>query len=468
VLFNSVSFGLFLAAVLSLYFAAPRKWRGRVLLGASLVFYALWIPTYLLLLLLDVAVNYGLMQWMLRSRRPKIPLALACTFTLGLLAYFKYAAMLIESLAPVLQRLSVAVPDAPDIFLPLGISFYSFQILSLTIDCHRGGIRPDSFSQYLLYISFFPQLIAGPIVRGHQLLPQLARGGAPNLERARRGLWLISLGLLKKVVLADFLLAPFVDMVFGPPDLTSSSFHLIALYSFAFQIYFDFSGYCDIARGVALLFGFELPLNFLEPYLARGPSEFWRSWHVTLSRWLADYVYIPIGGNRRGSSRTLVNLMLTMLLGGLWHGASWTFVVWGGLHGLLLIAYRLMQGQQRSERSPLTWGDPIRIFLFFHFVCFCWVFFRAESLHAAWRYLQVLLAFENPHGWPWTQVAVVALCALAHAFERIARTRAESMRDWLSARTLLGAGIEGAAMGVTAILVLLTSGVGGDFIYFQF
>jgi alginate O-acetyltransferase complex protein AlgI len=468
VLFNTPQFGLFLFVVLALHHATPRPRRWLVLLGASSIFYAAWVPQYLILLLLDIGVNYVLLRSMLVSRHRRLHLIVACVFTLGLLAYFKYIAMLVETALAIPGLALAGELPIPDVVLPLGISFYSFQILAFTIDVYRG--RTDeipSFGRYALFVSFFPQLIAGPILRGSQLLPQIAVGGAVSQDRARRGVWLLASGLAKKVVLADFLLAPFVDRVFESNALGSSPFALIGLYSFAFQIYYDFSGYCDMARGIALLLGYELPLNFMEPYLSRDPTEFWRRWHITLSRWLADYLYIPLGGNRRGTARTRINLMLTMLLGGLWHGASWSFVAWGGLHGLLLVLHRSIGGRRTRFDAPLRASDLPRMFLLFNVVCLIWVFFRAETLDGALQFLGSLFSLANPDGWPLVQCLIVALCALLHGAERWCRLRLPALRLRLQ-QAWWGPLSEGAVAGAILGACIMLSGVGGDFIYFQF
>ncbi|MBW2419024.1 MAG: MBOAT family protein, partial [Deltaproteobacteria bacterium] len=273
-LFNTFQFVIFFGVLLLLYRSLPGSARNPLLLIASILFYSLWIPSYLLLLAVDLVVNYALLRAMVRSTRPKPYLVVSIVFTLGLLGCFKYAALFIESAMPALQGVFGWTPQVPELFLPLGISFYSFQIIALCVDTYRGSIEPvKRFSRYALFISFFPQLIAGPILRGYEFLPQLERGGQISAERTRRGLWLLASGLVKKVIFADFLLATFVDDVFYIPGVASAPFHLVAVYSFAFQIYFDFSGYTDMARGLACLLGFELPLNFMEPYLARNPSE---------------------------------------------------------------------------------------------------------------------------------------------------------------------------------------------------
>jgi D-alanyl-lipoteichoic acid acyltransferase DltB (MBOAT superfamily) len=286
-------------------------------------------------------------------------------------------------------------------------------------------------------------------------------------ERSRRGFWLLGIGLAKKVIMADYLLAGFVDVVFDAGGVESPIFYWVALYSFAFQIYYDFSGYTDMARGIALLLGFELPVNFLEPYLSRSPAEFWRRWHITLSRWLADYLYVPLGGNRNGSARTRLNLMLTMLLGGLWHGASWNFVIWGGLHGLILVIHRWMGRRPVSMDVRLSWRDLPRIFVVFHLVCFAWIFFRAQDLSSAMLFIERLFVGENLFGLPILQMGVIVICVLLHFAERFARRRLPAIRDRL-AQSRWGDAAEGAALGALTALAIAVSGVGGDFIYFQF
>ncbi len=467
-LFNSISFAIFFALVLLIHrMIAPRR-RVALLLAASLLFYFLWIPPYLLLLGVDVLVNYALLRAMRRSRRPRVFLALACVFSLGLLAYYKYAAFLVTTVFGAMGWGAGAPPTVPHIVLPLGISFYTFQILGLAIDVYRGDQRRlPGLGEYALFIGFFPQLIAGPILRGRELLPQLSAGGRVSAESTRRGVWLLASGLLKKVVLADFLLRPHVDAVFANPGAGSGPDHLIAVYGFAFVIYFDFSGYTDIARGLARLLGFTLPLNFREPYLSRNPVEFWRRWHITLSSWLRDYLYIPLGGNRRGRARTLANLLVTMLLGGLWHGAAWSFVLWGGLHGLWLALHRRWRsGGPRPPDPRIGWRDVARIGLCFHAVCALWILFRAPTLGDALAVAEGIVAGGWPAEWPWLSTALVLGCGFLHVAERAIRTRLDA---FLSALDGVGPRFaEGAALGVVAALTLLLGGAGSEVIYFQF
>jgi D-alanyl-lipoteichoic acid acyltransferase DltB (MBOAT superfamily) len=467
-LFNTAQFVVFFTLVLLVHRALPPQRRNAWLLGCSLVFYFLWIPAYLLLLLADIAVNYALLRGIARRARPRLFLVTSIVFTLGLLAFFKYAVFLIEAVMPLSQGLLGYTPPLPEVVLPLGISFYSFQILALQIDVYRGRIEPPHrLARYALFVAFFPQLIAGPILRGHEFLPQLERGSALEPERTRRGLWLIASGLVKKVILGDYLLAPFVNEVYGNPGVASAPVQLLATYSFAFQIYFDFSGYTDMARGMACLLGFDLPFNFQEPYLSRNPAEFWRRWHMTLSRWLRDYLYIPLGGNRRGGGRTYVNLLVTMLLGGLWHGAGWNFVLWGGLHGLLLVVHRRFGRRPRRVEGPFRAGDVLRVLLFFHAVCLLWVFFRAPDFGDALRILERLFTGSYLAAWPILPTLVVGLCAALHVLERIVRLRLPRIRAALGEGAFGGA-VEGLALGVIAALAIATSGVGAEFIYFQF
>jgi len=466
-LFNSFPFLIFFLVFLLAYRLSPARARIPLLLAASLLFYALWVPVYLLLLALEILVNWWLLRGIARGPRPRLALAASIGFTLGLLAYFKYAAFLVASASPLLERLLGTHPVLSEILLPLGISFYSFNILALAIDTARGREgEPPSLAHYALFIAFFPHLIAGPILRGRDFLPQLALGERMDPARTRRGLWLIASGVGKKMILGDFVLAPFVTDVFASPGVANAPVHWLALYSFAFQIYFDFAGYTDMARGLACLLGYELPVNFLEPYLSRSPAEFWRRWHVTLSTWLRDYLYVPLGGNRRGRARTYVNLMATMLLGGLWHGAGWNFLIWGGLHGLLLVVHRAFAGRPTQQDAPLAWRDAPKIALCFHAVILPWVFFRAASFEDALAFLGGLCS-PRWGDWPAQQTLAVLVCLGLHGLERFARPRLARLRAALGDGPVGGL-VEGLAFGALVALAIAASGTGAEFIYFQF
>lgn len=466
-LFNSVTFALFFLVVATILWTVPQRMRQSWLLVSSLVFYACWIPKYVVLLLFQLGVNYALLLGIVHTARPRSYLMLSLVFSLGMLAYFKYADFMVASSAPVFESLGFAALQPPHVLLPLGISFVTFMVLGLAIDSYRHrGLPARSFSEYVVFTTFFPHLIAGPILRGPELLPQLRSGGYLDAERAHRALWLITGGLVKKIVFADTLLAPYANLVFASPGFAPAPDHLLAMYSFAFQIYFDFSGYTDIGRGCALLLGYELPMNFREPYLSRDPSEFWRRWHITLSQWLRDYLYVSLGGNRVRPARVHVNLFLTMLLGGLWHGAGWNFLIWGGFHGLLLVGHRLAGGSRRDPERPLAAGDLVRMVLLFNAVCVLWVFFRAATFGEATTFLSRLVSGPWRSPWPVLQCGIIATCVGLHWVERVIRENREPLQAWTSSG--VPAVIESFAIGVAVGVVVLFGGFGGEFIYFQF
>ncbi len=383
-LFNSWVFFGFLAVVLAGYYALrARRWQNMFLLLASYAFYAAWDWRFLSLIWLSTLVDYTVGRAMggtTSSGRRRVLLAVSIVANLGVLGFFKYCNFFVDSGYAFLQMLGLSPsPLVLQIALPVGISFYTFQTLSYTIDVYRGELAPTrSLRDFALYVAFFPQLVAGPIERASRFLPQILNPRRTTREQWSSGAWLIVFGLFKKVFVADNL-APLVDEVYGGTDVAAWQV-VLATYAFAFQIYCDFSGYTDIARGVAKLLGFELMLNFRLPYLSTTPSEFWRRWHISLSTWLRDYLYIPLGGNRGGRLATGRNLMLTMLLGGLWHGAAWNFVIWGGFHGLLLGGQRALLGREVREVGS-TWLRRIAaVVLMFHLTCLGWLLFRATSL----------------------------------------------------------------------------------------
>jgi len=471
-LFNSFPFCIFFLVLFLLIKSMPQRWVMPILLGASLLFYAAWHPVYLLLLLAEVVANYLLMRWMLRSKSPKAVLAISIVLTLGVLAWFKYSALAIETMLPLLRDGFGLHIQVPDFFLPLGISFYSFQIVAMTVDLYRGHIKElPSFSRYLLFITFFPQLIAGPIVRGRELLPQFECGGAVTSERSRRGVWLICSGLVKKVVMGDFLLASFVDQVFQFPGVGAGGFHLIAMYAFAFQIYFDFSGYTDMARGLGCLLGYELPMNFCEPYFAVNPNDFWRRWHITLTTWFRDYVFVPLSVNRAWRSHPYLILLVTWALVGLWHGADWHFVLWGIYHAGLLSAHRfcrplLARVKPTREITRRLWW-LVRCFVTFQLICFGLLLFRAGSTAEALTFLRAILTNSYADGLPPMATLLVLLSLVLHVAEFWIRQN-ESRIQGILETSFWGNVLEGAAIGIVAALSLAASGTGQEFIYFQF
>jgi alginate O-acetyltransferase complex protein AlgI len=479
-LFNSLGFLGFLALVLIVHHGALRSFSARktFLLASSWAFYATWSPRFLLLLIATTWIDFQLARVIYRARatsptRARALLVTSLCLNLGVLAFFKYGIFLYDTAGAV-----VPLPPAPGflaVVVPLGISFYTFHSISYVVDTYR-GIRPptDSFRDFALYVAFFPQLIAGPITRWGFFGPQLAERPHVGMTRIEASLFLLAVGYVKKVACADSL-GGFVDGVYG--DIAEHGWIeiLIAIYAYAFQIYFDFSGYTDIAMGVAGLLGFRLPENFRHPYLAENPSEFWRRWHISLSTWLRDYLYVPLGGNRRGAARTYVNLMITMLLGGLWHGAAWTFVVWGGFHGLWLGVHRALSGRDwwRTDRR-IAPGDPdaapprvprtplwLRRVVTFHLVALAWVPFRAASLADTAAFFAGLVSGRKLLGpLPLGPLLLIAIGFATHGLA----TRIELASWW---RTVPRP-VQGAVYGLVVVIIGLFSAQSGRFIYFQF
>ncbi|MBI4514433.1 MAG: MBOAT family protein [Deltaproteobacteria bacterium] len=395
-IFNSLAFLIFLPVVLVLVATLPKRWRNAMLLVASYIFYGYWDWRFVGLLFATTVVDFWVGQHIYatndRLRRRRI-LLLSLGVNLGALGFFKYFNFFIYSAAAALQSVGLhgSIPTL-SIILPVGISFYVFQSMSYTIDIYRREMEPaQSFWDFALYVAYFPQLVAGPIERATHLLPQIVNPGRFSPERANIAVVLIIVGFAKKVLIADNL-APEVERIFSDPGHMSSGELLRGAYYFAFQIYGDFAGYSDIARGVSELLGIRLMFNFNQPYLSQSITEFWRRWHISLSTWLRDYLYVPLGGNRLGEWKTYRNLMLTMLIGGLWHGANWTFVAWGGINGLYLAVERRLgigRGLSAAEANPaLQWVGRVALTLLtFHLVTLTWIFFRAPNFGVAFEYL---------------------------------------------------------------------------------
>lgn len=366
------------------------------LLAASYFFYGWWNPLYLLLIVYSTALDYFVVLWMEKSRKKKLWLMVSIVNNLFLLGFFKYGGFVTENLNILLSHLAIPLTiPAPGVLLPVGISFYTFQSMSYTIDFYRGDIkRESSFVRFATFVSLFPQLVAGPIERAKNLLPQLY--GKPKIfkENVTDGLSLFFVGLFKKVALADFL-AIYVDKVYAAPTLFDSPALILATFAFGWQIYFDFSGYTDMARGIARMMGFNLMLNFNNPYLADSLGDFWKRWHISLSTWFKDYVYIPLGGNKKAKFNTYKNMFLTMVISGLWHGAAWTFVIWGFLHAVgRFLTRELERTEFYREKIPRL----VKQLSIFTFVTFTWIFFRAESLSDANLIIKRIFTtgFTNP------------------------------------------------------------------------
>ncbi len=409
-----------------LCFAVVRAKKVRLvfILGASYVFYAYWDWRFLPLIFGSSTVDWLLGNAIARAedpRRRKVWLVATVIVNLGVLGVFKYFNFGVDTAAALMTELGFAPPKiALQIALPIGISFFTFESMSYVIDVYRKDIEPhESYVEYLSFVAFFPHLVAGPIVRPRDLLPQL--GGPPRWSSAEasEGLFLIAWGLLKKMAIGDYLALNLIDRVFDAPMQYSALECYTAVVSYAVQIYCDFSGYTDIAIGSALLLGVRFPLNFNSPYKAQNIQDFWRRWHISLSTWLRDYLYIPLGGNKNGTVRTYINLMLTMLLGGLWHGANWTFVVWGGLHGVALAVTRAYHESRGKSRTESTAGSPVwkalAVGATFHLVCASWIFFRADSFQKAWAIFAQLGSLSTFHpNLHWSVLAVLAAGLVTH------------------------------------------------------
>lgn len=408
-LFHTSLFLFFLGGFLLIYYQLRETHYPRILFVIlfSLYFYYKSSGYYFLLLLFSTIADYVLAREIWRQQEPKkrkIILIISLLLNFGILAYFKYANFFAESVYSLFNK-----PFHQwDIFLPVGISFFTFQSMSYTIDIYRRELKPlEHFWDYAFFVSFFPQLLAGPIVRARDFIPQIYRPVYVSAEMFSRAIFWILTGLIKKAIISDYISVNFIDRVFENPGLYTGLENLIAVYGYALQIYCDFSGYSDMATGIALLLGFHFPSNFISPYQSQSITEFWRRWHISLSTWLKDYLYISLGGNRKGTIRTYFNLFITMLLGGLWHGASLRYILWGGMHGLSLIADKMLHFlSERAIRglreNPLKilltspYLSVIRIILTFHWVCFCWILFRAKNINVAFDILyQIVYQFNG-------------------------------------------------------------------------
>ncbi len=395
-LFNSMAFAVFLPIVFILYWVLPQRFRWILLLAASYYFYMSWDVKYVFLILFTTVVSYlaGVFMEKADSKKKKrILLTSALAASLGVLFFFKYFNFFSTSLSDLAARVAIPLhPVTLELIVPVGISFYTFQTLGYVIDVYRGDVKPEhNFGKYATFISFFPQLVAGPIERTKNLLPQIDAKHTFDYDKACYGMRLIGWGFFKKLVIADNL-APRVDMIYGSINNYTGFPLVIAVFFFAIQIYCDFSGYSDIAIGTAKLFDIDLMTNFKSPYFSASIREFWSRWHISLSTWFKDYVYIPMGGNRVGKLRHAWNLMVTFLVSGLWHGAAWTYVAWGGVHGAAQVVETSIPGKHKKNepvRHTILWW--IRVILVFVFCCLAWVLFRADNMETAIYVFQNLL-----------------------------------------------------------------------------
>jgi alginate O-acetyltransferase complex protein AlgI len=464
-LFNSVHFGFFLIAVLALYWSAGERARRWILLGASYYFYSFAHPPYAFLLASLTVFNFYVGKKVAENRnRARLLLAIGVAVDLCSIGFYKYVNLILETfnVSGALLGMTSSVPML-NVVLPIGISFYTFQMLSYLVDVYRGAEPEESLRDFALYISFFTQLVAGPIVRPSVLLPQIKRKAVAGTEQMQLGLFMIAQGLVKKIVFADNL-GRYVEEVFKNPAAVNSPSTLIAVYAYAFQIYFDFSGYTDIAIGCGKLLGFEIPDNFNLPYLARNMREFWQRWHISLSTWLRDYLYISLGGSRKGGRfNTYRNLFITMVLGGLWHGANWTFAIWGLFHGILIVINHIRRDSPslKAPEDSSAARQVLQTVVTFHLVCVGWIFFRSETFSKAVMVFRRLAAldfsgtFEGAGALTFISVAVAS---------HIIRERWK-MEQWFIS---LPRPVQGCAYGIIAILIWVFFQEEERFIYFQF
>ena len=496
-LFTQALFWFLFGGVLLVYPLIYRhlKARNLFLMAFSWFFYYKTGGWFLFLLLFTAVFDFTAARLVYRSRSlaaRKALIAASVAINLGVLAYFKYTFFFVDALNYVTGGHHAAHNwlagaanaslgthfDVLTIILPVGVSFYTFQSMSYTIDVYRGDLKPvTNFLDFAFFVSFFPQLVAGPIVRASEFIPQIYKPYALTSAEYGRAVFLIVNGLAKKILISDYLAANFVDRVFASPLQFTGFENLLAVYGYAIQIYCDFSGCTDIAIGVALLLGFRLALNFDSPYQSTSITEFWRRWHISLSSWLRDYLYIPLGGNRKGKARAYFNQFLTMLLGGLWHGASIRFLVWGALHGVALAVHKGVSSFEfrvSSKSDQLkTRNSKLETFLgwalTFHFVCFCWIFFRADSMATALAVIHRIATAFQPELIPAMLPAyarVFGLMALAYYLHFIPRAVKEGVRGWFGRVPDLG-----KALLIVAVVVLLFQVKNAQmqpFIYFQF
>ncbi len=426
-------------------------------MAASYFFYACFNPLYLILIGYSTLVDYTVVARMAKSPRRKMWLSVSIVNNIGLLGFFKYAGFITENINALLSSLNVsyAIPE-PGFILPIGISFYVFQSMSYTIDYYRGRMdREKSLIAYAAFVSLFPRLVAGPIERARNLLPQLHKTPKVTTKDVTDGLSLFIVGLFKKVALADYL-ALYVDNIYTAPEQYQSPALVLATFLFCWQIYFDFSGYTDMARGIARIMGMNLMLNFNNPYLATGLGDFWARWHISLSSWFKDYVYIPLGGNRKGTLVTYRNMFLTMVISGLWHGAAWTFVIWGAVHAIgRFVTRELERTAFYREKVPKL----VKQLLVFVFVTFAWIFFRAESIGDAW----VIITRIFSSGWanPYCPVLALILVFVVWLYQFMYESRLRWIFNLVPVRI-------GIVVGMILYLAIFAPSSEQGFIYLQF
>ena len=491
--FNSYTFVVFFILILILH-NLPFSWKTKKinLLLASYIFYAAWNPPFILLLWLSTVVDFFVgraLYTQQNKNKKKVLLVISLIGNLGMLCFFKYGGFILENFTQLVNLAGIDFhPAKPNIILPAGISFYTFTTLCYTIDMYKQKSKPvKSMLDFSLFVTFFPHLVAGPIVRPPQLVPQFETPRKASQKQMMEGLFLISLGLFMKVVLADSMLSATANEIFGTNGILPALDAWMGVLAFSGQIFFDFAGYSTCAIGVAACLGFVLPQNFLYPYAAIGFSDFWRRWHITLSAWLRDYLYIPLGGNRKGSFRTYINLMLTMLLGGLWHGANWTFVVWGGLHGFYLWVEKAIADFRKDKVIPIAVAPAgevgvlgpvpeifkpktlrnfsIALFTFF-LINVTWVFFRASTFSKAWDLLKSMFGFADT-GVPLLTTLAILKVSIIVFFMVVAHWLMRNTKV-LEVIPKLSWWFFGIVWAIIIILLIWSQESSSSFIYFQF
>ena len=465
--FNSLEYFVFLAIVLALYYSFSHRWQNYMLLAVSYFFYGYWDYRFLSLMLISTVVDFfagRIVDHAKTESKRRIFLAISMIVNLTFLGFFKYFNFFIDSAERVLSAAGMDY-SAPVLYviLPAGISFYTFESMSYVIDVYRRKVKStDNFFDFALFIAFFPKLVAGPIMRIDDLLPQIERKRVVTSEHILSGVTLILVGLFRKVVIADAI-GGVVDVIFSNPAAHTTPELLKGIYLFALQIYCDFSGYSDIARGSSRLLGMDLMLNFDHPYFSANITEFWRRWHISLSTWFRDYLYIPLGGNRVAKWRGYLNTMIVFLVSGLWHGAAWTFVAWGGLHGLFLVVHRMLSGGKAAVENKRDWRWLLSVVFTFHCVLFAWIFFRAHGFGQAFAFINGIVALRGMEtlGAVLPSILIPWLLLFAIDIPQFMAKEHTALLRWPIA-------VRNVAIAGMLFLIFLGLGTRAPFIYFQF
>ena len=465
--FNSLEYFVFLAIVLALYYSFSHRWQNYMLLAVSYFFYGYWDYRFLSLMLISTVVDFfagRIVDHATTESKRRTFLAISMIVNLTFLGFFKYFNFFIDSAERVLSAAGMGF-SAPVLYviLPAGISFYTFESMSYVIDVYRRKVKStDNFFDFALFIAFFPKLVAGPIMRIDDLLPQIERKRVVTSEHILSGVTLILVGLFRKVVIADAI-GGVVDVIFSNPAAHTTPELLKGIYLFALQIYCDFSGYSDIARGSSRLLGMDLMLNFDHPYFSANITEFWRRWHISLSTWFRDYLYIPLGGNRVAKWRGYLNTMIVFLVSGLWHGAAWTFVAWGGLHGLFLVVHRMLSGGKAAVENKRDWRWLLSVVFTFHCVLFAWIFFRAHGFGQAFAFINGIVALRGMEtlGTVLPSILIPWLLLFAIDIPQFMAKEHTALLRWPIA-------VRNVAIAGMLFLIFLGLGTRAPFIYFQF